>query len=197
MLEIQTHTGVAARPFLDEVAALRIAVFRAFPYCYEGSLAYERSYLQAFTAARDSIIVLALDTGQVVGASTGLPLALEPDPVTRPWQEGGHDLSAGYYLSESVLLPAYRGQGVGVRFFDERERWAKSRGYTWATFCAVVRSDDDPRRPADYRDLTAFWRKRGYTPQADYLAQMHWQEVGAIEESVHDLQFWWKHLPRQ
>lgn len=192
MLAIQTYTGAAARPFLDEVATLRIAVFRAFPYCYAGSLDYERTYLQAFSEAPDSIVVLALDAGQVVGASTGLPLSHEPDAVTQPWREGGHDVATGFYLSESVLLPAYRGQGAGVRFFDERERWAAARGYTWTTFCAVVRAQDDPRRPSDYRDLAGFWRKRGYAPQAGYLARMHWQEVGATEESAHDLQFWWK-----
>lgn len=39
-IRITTHTGNAARPFLDEIARLRIAIFREFPYLYEGSLDY-------------------------------------------------------------------------------------------------------------------------------------------------------------
>ena len=80
-------TGAAIEPALPDIARLRIAVFRDFPYLYDGSLDYEREYLSAFAAAPGAVIVAVRDGGRIVGASTGLPLAAEHaafrDPVAR------------------------------------------------------------------------------------------------------------------
>ena len=43
-LEIKSFSGADARPFLDDVARLRIAVFRDFPYLYDGDPDYERGF---------------------------------------------------------------------------------------------------------------------------------------------------------
>ena len=37
-------------------------------------------------------------------------------------------------VAESVLLPAWRGRGMGHRFFDLREEHARSLGRRWAAF---------------------------------------------------------------
>jgi GNAT superfamily N-acetyltransferase len=44
------------------------------------------------------------------------------------------DLSRIFYFGESVLLSQYRGQGVGVRFFEEREKAARDHGYSQTAF---------------------------------------------------------------
>lgn len=54
---------------LDDVARLRINVFRAWPYLYEGSFEYEREYLAAYARSKDGLFVLAFDDGEVVAAS--------------------------------------------------------------------------------------------------------------------------------
>ena len=44
-LTYEALTGADVRTVLDDVARLRISVFRDFPYLYDGSLDYERDYL--------------------------------------------------------------------------------------------------------------------------------------------------------
>lgn len=196
MIEISTLTGSATKPYQQDLARLRIEVFREFPYLYDGDdqMEYEMAYLSTFFEAEDAIMVLAKEGETVVGASTGLPLSAETDNIQRPFREAGSDLSAIFYLSESVLLKPHRGQGIGLRFFEQREAWAKSRGYGLAVFCRVVRMADDPHRPADYVPLDRFWQHRGYHPLPDHTCQISWKELGETSESPKTLEFWQKPL---
>ena len=58
-ITLECLSGAALLPHLDAVAALRIAVFRDWPYLYEGDVGYEREYLAAYTRSADSVVVLA------------------------------------------------------------------------------------------------------------------------------------------
>ncbi|MFQ3623089.1 MAG: GNAT family N-acetyltransferase [Acetobacteraceae bacterium] len=194
-VRLTTVTGEALRPHLADVARLRIAVFREWPYLYEGDAAYEERYLARYAAAPGAAVVLAFDGNRVVGASTCLPLAEEGETVTAPFRAAGWDLARVFYFGESVLLPEYRGRGTGVGFFTEREAHARRfPGIDTAAFCAVMRDPADPRRPADYVPLDPFWRKRGYTPSPALACTMHWKEIGGNEEVPHRLAFWLKRL---
>ena len=194
-IEVITCAGEAVAPYVGDLARLRIAVFRAYPYLYEGDAAYEQRYLTAYARSPRSVFVLALDAGRVVGASTGLPLADDGEAFHRPFLEHGMALDEVFYFGESVLLPAYRGQGIGHRFFDEREAHARRLGgFRLTAFCAVERADDDPRRPAGYRPNDAFWRKRGYVRQEDMFCALAWKESGDAEPRAHSLRFWLRPL---
>lgn len=179
---------------LDAVAELRISVFREFPYLYDGSLDYERRYLSKFAAADGAIVVTARDGDKVVGAATACPLAAEHDAFQIPLRSAGYNVSRVYYCAESVLLPSYRGRGLGHAFFDAREAKARALGFEKIAFCGVVRPDDDARRPAAYRPLDRFWRKRGYEPIPDVMARFSWRDVGEHQETEKRLQFWIKTL---
>ncbi len=50
-MKVEALTGDALRGALPDVARLRIEVFRAWPYLYDGDLAYEEAYLRPY---RDS-----------------------------------------------------------------------------------------------------------------------------------------------
>ncbi|PWK85342.1 GNAT family N-acetyltransferase [Fulvimonas soli] len=194
-LRIATCTGAAVAPHLDDLARLRIAVFRDWPYLYDGDAAYERDYLAAYARSPRGVFVLALDGDAVVGASTGIPLADDGEAFRRPFAERGYALDEVFYFGESVLLPAYRGRGVGHRFFDEREAHARRLGgFRLAAFCAVERAGDDPRRPAGYRPNDAFWSKRGYRRQDDLSCTLEWKECGAAAATPHRLRFWLRPL---
>jgi GNAT superfamily N-acetyltransferase len=187
--------GEAVSPYLGDLARLRIAVFREYPYLYEGDAQYEERYLTAYARSPRSVFVLALDGGKVVGASTGLPLADDGEAFHQPFLARGLPLDEVFYFGESVLLRDYRGSGLGHRFFDEREAHARRLGgFRWTAFCAVERADDDPRRPAGHRSNDAFWRKRGYQRQDDMFCTLAWKEPGDIEPRAHRLRFWLRPL---
>ncbi len=194
--------GDDIRPHLDAVAALRIDVFRDWPYLYDGDRAYEREYLDAYASSDDSVFVLAFDGDAVIGASTGLPLADDSAQFRAPFEARGLDLGKVFYLGESVLLPAYRGCGIGHAFFDHREAHARALGrFDTTAFCAVDRDADDPRRPAEHRGNETFWGKRGYTRQPGMTMKLRWNEVGdggaGHGEVEHALTFWTRALPAE
>lgn len=179
---------------LPDLARLRIQVFRDFPYLYDGDMAYEQTYLGRYLAP-EACLITAFDGDQVVGAATGTPMAGEADHVTAPFRARGDDLGALFYFGESVLDRAYRGRGVGVAFFDERERHARSFWrFRRAVFCGVVRPKDHPKRPADYLPLDDFWRRRGYLPIEGATTRFSWRDVGDAAESQKVMQYWGREL---
>ncbi len=187
--------GAQIRQWLNALATLRIQVFREFPYLYDGSLAYERDYLETYARSDDSLCVLVLDNDQVVGMSTALPLAHEDEAFIRPFTEQGIEVGTVCYFGESILLPEYRGQGLGVRFFQAREAHARRLpGVRQVAFCAVERPDDHPLRPVDYQPLDSFWQRRGYTPRPELHARYEWQDIDAPAPDHKTLRFWLKAL---
>jgi GNAT superfamily N-acetyltransferase len=194
-IELRDFTGPSVRPWLDELARLRIAVFREWPYLYDGDVAYEKPYLAAYAASPRSLFVLALLDGRVVGASTGIPLADEGETFQRPFLDRGIAPASVFYFGESVLLPEHRGRGVGGRFFDHREAYARSlRGVRRCAFCAVERPADHPCRPTGFVPLDTFWRRRGYTKRPDLTTQLAWRELGEAGETLKPMTFWTRPL---
>jgi GNAT superfamily N-acetyltransferase len=190
-LRVETRAGADAAPFFDDLARLRIEVFRAWPYLYDGDLDYERRYLATYAQAPDSLFVLAIADARVVGVSTAMPLDQEAPAISDPWRAAGVDPATVFYFGESVLLPAWRGRGIGHRFFDQREAQARRLGrFERTSFCAVERPDDHPLRPPGHRALTGFWTARGYRRHADLACTLDWREVGGTHEVGHRLAFW-------
>ncbi len=193
-LRLQRFVGPAVAQYLPDVARLRIAVFREWPYLYDGDPAYEEGYLRTYTASPRSVVVAAFDGGRVVGAATGVPLADEPPELRQPFVDAGIDPARVFYCGESVLLPAYRGRGVGVGFFAAREAHARALGLPLSAFCAVDRRPDDPRRPHAYVPLDAFWGRRGYRRHPELRAALTWQELGEAAATPKPMVFWTKAL---
>lgn len=195
MLELKRLSGEALNQYIPELSRLRIQVFRDFPYLYDGDPEYEARYLQTYIQSPDSVIVLAFDGDKVVGASTGIPLKYETDEVKAPFINAGIDVDSVFYCGESVLLSQYRGQGAGVAFFDHREEHARELGgYKYSCFCGVQRPEDHPRRPAGFRPLDNFWRKRGYEKHPELQTTFSWKELDEDEESPKPMTFWMKKL---
>lgn len=194
MIRVARLTGADLADALPDVARLRIEVFRAFPYLYDGDPAYEEDYLKVYRDSDAAIVVGAFDGARLVGAATGTPMEDHADEFGAALSGTGLDLKSIFYCAESVLLPDYRGQGIGHRFFDMREDHARSLGRTHSAFCGVLRPADHPLRPEGYRSLDGFWRKRGYTPVEGAVAQFRWKDIDRTEETDHPLQFWMRAL---
>jgi GNAT superfamily N-acetyltransferase len=194
-LSYARKTGASIAEVFDDLAALRIAVFRDFPYLYAGSVEYERGYLQTYFDSPRAFLFAAYDGAKMVGATTCIPLADETEEVQKPFREAGFDLDTIFYFGESVLLPAYRGQGLGHRFFDEREAQAASFGaYEYTCFCAVERPADHPARPVDYRPLDEFWLKRGYRREPRLHSEFDWPDLGEAVSTKKRMVYWIKKI---
>lgn len=194
-LAVASVTGDDITPYLDDLAQLRMTVFREWPYLYDGTVAYEKDYLAKFSAADGAVCVVALDGSKVIGAATAAPMIEHADEFGAPFKAAGYNLNDVFYCSESVLLNSYRGKGLGHAFFDHREAHAaKLGGFIHSTFCRVIRPDDHPLKPKTYRALDGFWTKRGYRPVDGLVATYPWKDIGDSEESDHKMQFWMKAL---
>ncbi len=195
-LTVRTVVGTPIAAHVGEIAGLRAELLREWPYLHEADARQEAQRLQPCLKSWRSIAVLVFDGDTVVGASTGLPLADAADSTQAPFAAAGIDVRRVFLCGDSMLLPAYRGRGLGHRFFDERESHARMHGdFELTAFCAVDRATDDPRRPPFGRGNEPFWRKRGYRPREGLKVSMPWNEVGA-GEVPHTLSAWLRPLER-
>lgn len=194
-LRFETLHGAAIGQRLEALAELRMAVFREWPYLYEGDPAYEQQYLRPYVEAPRAFALLVFDGARPVGATTAIPLADEAAELQRPFTAAGLDPARVFYNGESVLLPGYRGRGLYRGFFEAREAHARTfTGYDRIAHCAVQRPPDHPARPADYTPLDGVWRRFGYTPRPDLVASFPWRDVGDTHETDKPLMFWIKPL---
>ena len=194
-LHISRVTGAALPALIADLARLRVSVFRAWPYLYDGDEAYEHAYLKTYLSSPRAAVIVARQDERIVGASTCLPLIDETENVQAPFRAAGYDPARFFYFGESVLLPQLRGRGTGVAFFREREAHARSMSdCDYAAFCAVQRPDDHPARPDAYEPLDGFWTRRGFTRRPDLRCTMAWKDVGAAGETEKSLVFWLKSL---
>ena len=190
-IRIERLSGEALIKYIPELARLRIEVFRDFPYLYDGDYEYEKKYLQTYIDCPESVIVLAFDELKIIGASTAIPLKYETAEVKQPFLEKGYNPDDVFYCGESVLNKDYRGLGIGVRFFEQREAHAADLGgFKHITFCCVERPLDHPRRPVDYLPLDAFWNKRGYVKHPELKTTYTWKDLDESEATPKLMTFW-------
>ncbi len=193
--EILRLSGPELKPYLDHLGGLRIAVFREFPYLYEGDLDYERNYLKTYLKTRESHITLVFSGKDLIGATTAILAKYEEEAFRKPFEKAGYDPQSVCYFGESLLLPNFRGQGLGKLFMEDRlafaQRFPENK---WASFCAVVREPNHPLRPAQYRPLDNFWQQQGFKPVEGLTTTYSWRDIGQTFENPKTLQFWLKNL---
>nr|WP_314876559.1 GNAT family acetyltransferase [uncultured Pseudomonas sp.] len=196
-MEIRLLHGAAIAPFLAELGQLRLQVLRDYPFLYDGTGEGEAGYIAGHTRSERSLLVLAQAHGQVVGASLGLPLADTTDALKEPFVARGQDPARVFYFAQSWVLPAYRGQGLGVRFFIERESYAhKLADFDVCAFCSVERPGAHPLRPADFKPLDGFWRNRGFLRDPSLRSSCVWRDRDQHQASEKIMSFWLKALLR-
>lgn len=182
--------------WLEPLASLRIEIFREWPYLYNGTLDYERTYLNRYAKTKNAFISMAFHGKQIVGATTGLPLSEESHTeIIAPFLKEGFKKEEVFYFGESVLKKSYRGQSIGSAFMQQREEFAKTfPQVTTLSFCAVQRSPNHPLQPTDYKPLDAFWKSRGFQPQLQMRCEFSWQDVDQNKETLKPMMFWIKKI---
>lgn len=187
--------GENARAFTQDIAQLRLKVFHEFPYLYEGSLDYEKQYLETYFKAKHSFIFLVEDEGNIVGASTSIWAPEEEESFRKPFEVQGMNPESIFYFGESVLLPEYRGTGLGKIFFNERENFAKSLPFVkTVSFCTVVREENHKLRPENYKPLNDFWNAMGFTPAPHLSTNYEWLDRDESIPSLKKMQYWIKNI---
>jgi len=189
-ITVRPLKGAELRSALPNLAQLRMTVFRDYPYLYEGNLDYEKNYLDVYAKSEGAIIVAAFDGEKIAGIATAAPMEDHAKEFAEAFKRRGYNPEDILYCGESVLLPAYRGRGIGHKFFDEREEHGRALGRKFSAFCGVVRPESHPLRPRDYRSLDEFWQKRGYQKLDGFIAHLSWPDVGEAGPSAKPMQFW-------
>lgn len=195
-LHIQKLIGSEIHPFISELAALRITIFKEYPYLYDGQLDYEKKYLQTYLDSQRATLILVTDPkeNKIVGVSTAIPLVDETLEVQLPFLNADMDISNIFYFGESVLLPAYRGKSVYRHFFLEREKAAREYGSKLAVFCGVNREDNHPLKPTDYKPLDKVWQSFGFKKQGHLHTQYEWKDLTEATPPFKPMIFWLKIL---
>lgn len=193
-LRIELLRGQDIASQLSALAELRIAVFREWPYLYDGTAEYEKNYLGTYLRSPRSLAILAWDGDRCVGASTVLPLADAEPFAQAPFIARGMAVDQIDYFGESVVLKPWRGRGLGVKFFELREGHARELGLPICAFCAVERPAHHPARPVGYVPNDAFWTHRGYALQPDMRTSFDWLDVGETESTAKPMRFWIRRL---
>lgn len=177
---------------LDQLAGLRLSIFREYPYLYDGLLEDERRYLSGYAAQGQ--VLLAVDNDQVAGAITGMPLAEESGAFVEPFRAAGLAPEQYYYIGELLLLPPYRGLGWGSRLLARLEQLVAQQGrYPVCCLATVARPEDHPLRPDRFVPIERFCRRHGYRPIEGVVARVTWREIDGLS-TIKTLTFWQKSL---
>lgn len=192
MIDYAIYTGKDLLSFVDDIARLRIEVFKEWPYRYDGTLENEAKYLKKFISSDEGFCVVAKDAEKVIGISTALPLKDEEEKMQAPFIKKGYNPDDFFYLSETVLQKEYRGSGIGGKLVEMRESKASQNSkYTHLTVAAIERGQVPPNSS---KDLSQSRRAKGFTRDPELIVWYAWKDVGADEETTKPLIFWVKPL---
>jgi GNAT superfamily N-acetyltransferase len=194
MITERLLTGAAIAAGLDELATLRLDIFREYPYLYEGRREDELAYLGGYAAVPDACVILADDGATIVGAATGMPLVHEDAQLRDAFADTTVPLDEIYYVGELLFRPAYRNCGLGHKLLARLESQVRSLGrYRTLTCATVERPDDHPLRPPDYIPITRFLARTGFVRLPGVTTQFTWRETDGVKRD-HPMQFWGKDL---
>lgn len=196
-LEIITSTNLES--YLDIIADFRIKYFKEFPYLYEGTIDYEKHYLQGFAKDPKSILILIKFENRVIAVSTALPLMSEADildDTSARFKEAGYQPEDFFYYSEVLIAPDFRKEGLLRKIYAIREKWARSFGFNQLTLATVIREKTHPLRPSGYVEIESIWKHFGFQKtsiEIDYK----WPTIfpdGSVKEVNNKMVFWHKAL---
>jgi len=187
-------TGAAVIGVLDDLAALRLDIFREYPYLYRGRREDELAYLRSYADRPDACVLLVADGAEAVGAATGMPLLEEEAPLRAAFAGSDLPLEEIYYVGELLLRPAWRSRGLGQKLLAQLEHQVLALGrYRQLTCATVERPADHPLRPPDFIPITRFLARTGFVRLPGVTTRLTWCETDGVRRD-HPLQFWLKPL---
>ncbi|MGY0216247.1 GNAT family N-acetyltransferase [Endozoicomonadaceae bacterium StTr2] len=189
---ISYFSGPEARKYRDDIAAIRIGLFKEFPYLYEGDLTYETEYLETYFSQPNALIMLAFQNNKVVGYSSSVSLADELEEIKAPFSGDNVPLDKMLYIGEAMIYPEFRSKGMFRHFMESHEQKAKTEHFEQIVFMTVDREADHPLRPVDYRELGPIFEYYGYSKIPNKRVHMEWSQVDTGVDTTNTLSLWIK-----
>lgn len=191
-MDFRVYKGKEISALVEDLAELRIHIFKEFPYLYEGNKAFEYEYLNKYVESDCSFLFTIWNNEKLVGATTCIALYDEFEDVKEPFIKAGIEINSIIYFGESILLKEYRNKGLGKLFMEKRVEFASS--YPWCKavyFCSVERAENHPLKPKDYKNLHEFWSTQGFNP-TELSTIFEWKDLGETNETEKKMNFWMK-----
>lgn len=201
-LEFKTYQGKDISPFIDEIGQIRLDLFKEFPYLYKGDLDYERAYLSEYSKDDQSLLILVYSGNKIVAFITGTAISSQhsiTEDAFELFQSKGLKPSDYYYIGEIIVLKDYRSFNLSSRLLKEVENFALENGYSSSCFLTVVRDNDHPLRPEDYKDSSKLWKFHNYK-QMNLYTKYKWNTIINDSEAIYQentLEYWSKSLKTQ
>lgn len=189
-IHFETYQGIEITPHNPEIISLVNKVFYEYPYLYRGDSEGYNEALRGYAQSTNSYVVFAWDGDKVVGLATGIPLTDSWDKHAVPLRQKGIDVSKAYYLGELVVLPEYRGQGIGYRMGETIEQFARSHGYTLLALMSIDEALMEAPPPQGYISSACTFRKLGYTKHPEIYLDSTWINVGGTAPLSHRMVYW-------
>lgn len=193
-VSLQAFTGEEAKKYLKQIANIRITMFKEFPYLYEGVLEDEEEYLNIYFSSINSIVLLVLDGDKVVGFSNSIPLNEEIEEMKTPFIKNDIDINKYLYIGELMIKEKYRTRGLSNIIAKYHEEHAREKNYTNMIFMTVIRPDNHPLKPDNYRSLEPLWKSLGYKALEGIKINFSWKQVDSKTPQENQLRIWSKEL---
>ncbi len=192
-IQFEVLKGAQIKSIEQSFANLRIAIFREYPYLYEGDLATEKQYFDMFGG--NTICIIAKDASTVVGVIIGTPLQEIFDQFLKPLIEADISVEKMFYLADLLVLKSYRGKRIGHSLYELFEKEVqKTEQFTNILIREIFKSPDDPKKPSAYYSLDPFWDKRGFKKMEGISQQDQWKAIGDEDISLHTMVYRMKKL---
>ncbi|MDD2900219.1 MAG: GNAT family N-acetyltransferase [Desulfuromonadaceae bacterium] len=187
-------TGSAVAECLDDLASLRITIFREYPYLYDGLRKDELTYLRHYMETPEALVISVKDSGKMIGAATGMPLRYENESLVAPFSSTPYSVDDLYYVGEILFSPTYRDNGRGLRLLNQIEEYVSTlETYRFLTCATIVRPDNHSLRPENYIPIDRFLARTGFSMLPDVTTNFTWLETDGVSRD-HEMQFWLKEL---
>ncbi len=190
--------GNELQNILPFMAQQRMAVFRDYPYLYEGNPNVEHEYLKWFASLPHSSVIMAYLDGKPIGWISGTGFAdfdVHFKGSNELLKKNGYDSRKFYYIPEAIIVSEHRDTLLLEELHTLIAKHAKTLHYSALCF-AEESHEQHPLKPADYKGLEELYRVAGYTP-TQMIITFSWltiQADGSVKDEEHELCYWIKEL---
>jgi len=197
-LYIKALSGKDAQSYTEQIAQLRITMFRKYPYLYDGDMKNEESYLQTYWKSQKSTFLLLFNSeDEIVGLSSSRPLDEEMPEVKKPFLNTEIDLSKCLYIGETLIKEKYQGMQILDQMVKYYKEMVPKQAYECVLFMTVLREDNHPAKPDNYQPLDEIWKHYGFEVMKGKKIFLNWKRIDTQNEEENTLIVWGQSVQQQ